>query len=90
MNEIEESAMITADVTGGEIYHIGYTKGYKTDIANLTDGNVYVSNDNSFDGRHVTIPPKCGYNGLKLDSRQDLYIKPETSGKITIIRHGFM
>ncbi|MDO5397769.1 MAG: hypothetical protein Q4G33_07545 [bacterium] len=90
MNEIAESAMVTAEMYGGEVYHVRYTRGYKTDIANITEGNVYVSNDSSFEGKHIIIPPECGYNGLKLDGRQDLYIKPETAGKITLVRHGFI
>lgn len=90
MKEIEESAMLAIEVSGNEVYHIRYTRGYKTDIANLTDGDLYVSNDSDFDGRYIIIPAECSYNGLKLDSRQDLYIKAETAGKITLVRHGFM
>ena len=63
--------------------------GHKTDILNNTDGEILISEKNSFTqsasgSPYMTIPSGGGYNGLALVTDK-LYIKSLGTGTISVV-----
>lgn len=89
MIEITENAMVTKTVEADNIYHLHYSRGYKTTVANYTDSELYISNNNNFDGEnYIFLPASAVLNDFKPGADSDIYIKPAGTGSICIIRQG--
>lgn len=90
MKEIKGQKILTITAVSGDEYTVKYESGFKADIKNATDGDIYISSKNDFTdtdnvGNYVVLSSGECYNGL-VDSFGKLYIKSDGGGRITIVR----
>lgn len=90
MTNITGNRLITITASAGEIYDIDYITAYAVDVANNTDSDILISDNNDFvqssgAGNYATIVSGGAYNGMALVNSK-LYIKSNGSGNIAIVR----
>ncbi|MDO5398212.1 MAG: hypothetical protein Q4G33_09805 [bacterium] len=92
MINIKGNALITFTAAAGETYCIQYDSNYSVNIANLTDGDIYVSSDETFNemdgaGNYLAILSGGGYNGYNHIHmyKNKLFIKTDEAGKVCVV-----
>lgn len=90
MINIKGNTLVTFTATAGEIYCIQYETNHAVNIANLTEGDIYVSSDGVFDelngvGGYIIIPSGGGYNDYNhIYTSNKLFIKADEDGKVSV------
>lgn len=85
MTKTEGHELLTLELTAGEVYEIVYDPGARVDILNISESTVTAAYTADFSGGYIEIPPGAFYNSLALPD-DELYLKSDLGGKVTIVR----
>lgn len=92
--EIENINPVTANITAGTEYVMKFKNGYDLTILNNSDGELYLSPEDSFEmndnvGNFYIVPAMSSVTNYKryIHRKSDLYLYAAGTGTITVIQN---